>query len=88
MEETKIVDRAREIPEVESVEVARLRPGDVVVLTAKERLSSTAIEWIQKFAKDVFPNNKVIVLDNGMTMKIARADDGHQLEGSDASRGV
>ena len=58
---------------VENVEVVRLAPNDVIVVTAQTVLSALEVERIGEALKRVWPNHQVVVLENGMSMKVAKA---------------
>lgn len=57
-------------PEVESILQFTPHEGDVFVLTCKDRLSTSHREIISKSWKEIIPNNKLIVLDNGMKLEV------------------
>lgn len=62
------------LPMVEAVAVARLQPGDVVVIESLELLSPDAIDHIGRAVLEVFPaSTKVLVLDRRLTMKVIGA---------------
>lgn len=60
----------RGVPMVESVRVARLKPGDAVVLEVPERMSADARARMTDIMDLVFPNNPVVVLDGGKTLHV------------------
>lgn len=47
-----------------AIRVLDLQPGDVIVLESSQRLSERAYEWLTKQAKEQWPNNRFIILDN------------------------
>lgn len=61
-----------DIPEVKSVEVARLHPRDVIVLEVDQILSQHDVEMLQEMVKSVWPDNQVAVFQRGMRMRIVR----------------
>lgn len=64
-----------ELPDVASIEVARLGVGDVVVVTAEGCLSRDTITLMEERLMPLFPNNKILVLESGITMKVMRQAD-------------
>ena len=68
------------LPEVERISVARLLPTDVLVFEANEHISLEAVERIKAYVLQVFPNHKAIVLDQGLRLKVLRAEDAAKLD--------
>ena len=62
----------REIPPV-TVAVARLEPGDVIVVEFPLKLTPDAMDQAVEVLADVFPKHRAVVLDGGATLKVARA---------------
>lgn len=62
------------LPAIKSIEVAKLDPKDTVIVSAMGRLSQTEMENIQVGLNAVWPNNRIIVLDDGMSIKVVRQD--------------
>jgi len=60
------------LPMVKSIEVANVAPNDVIVFQASERLSDFAKKNIKEAAAQIWANRKIVVLDSGLTMRIAR----------------
>ena len=50
--------------------VLTLKPGDTLVVLAKDKLSNEYIERIAEVAKDFFPSNRCLVLDAGLTLAV------------------
>lgn len=50
------------------VEVLRLDPGDVVVYRSREVLDPSTVEAIAEALRDLFPLNRVAVLDAGASL--------------------
>ena len=60
------------LPAVKSIEIANLKPNDVIVFELDHMLSAEVIERIKTSAEQIWPGRKVVVLDQGMRMHIAR----------------
>lgn len=60
------------LPASATVTRAAVTPLDVIVIESDEILSSDQIERIEYATKQVWPDNKVVVLSRGMRLKIAR----------------
>ena len=50
--------------------VLNLKPGDTLVVLAKDKLSAQHAARIVKEAREVFPSNRCLVLDDGMTLAV------------------
>ncbi len=74
-----LIERLQDQP---TVQVARLEPGDVVVVQATQRLSQRACDELLRHYSDAFPNNSVIVSDDVEKVVVVRPD---TLEGNDAT---
>lgn len=61
------------IPDVQSIEVASLKPGDVIVISTVRLVSMDTAKRIEVLLNQIWPNNKVIVLDDGATMKVVQS---------------
>lgn len=61
------------LPAVQSIEVAQLKPGDVIVIEAEGNISMEYAERIEQYAKRIWPDHKCVVLGDGLKMKIARS---------------
>lgn len=55
--------------------VVRLEPGDVVVFQANTRITMHDYDKILENMHDLFPNNKVAVLDNGTKLSVLRKEE-------------
>lgn len=61
------------VPEVQSIEVARLKPGDVVVITLDDRfICKETVARIEEYVQPLFPNNKILVIEHA-TLKVVRS---------------
>jgi hypothetical protein len=54
--------------------VLSLRPGDVVVLRCGGKISDNLYAILKETIKPHFPNNKVIILEQGMEISVLRDD--------------
>lgn len=57
------------------VEILEVKPGDVIVFNHPKVISEQAIAFIRRCAEELFPNNKCIILEEGMRIGIARMTD-------------
>jgi len=55
-----------------SVRVARLKPGDVIVLTLSSEPSPENVDRIRRYILDVWPDHRVIVLGPSAALSITR----------------
>ena len=62
------------MPAVTSIAVAKVEPDDVIVLECDHALSAETAERIQQYASQVWPGRKIIVLGDGLKMRIAKAN--------------
>lgn len=62
-----------DMSEIKSIEFARLEPGDVIVISSSDLISSVASQRIKDVVESVWPDRKVMVLDRSFTMKVIRA---------------
>lgn len=60
---------------LERVQRDALGRGDVLVLTVRGRLSEAAKDRIDMLFKEVWPNNRVVVLDDGAELKVVAAEE-------------
>lgn len=62
------------LPAVKSIAVADVKPTDVIVIECDEHISNDTAERIRQHVRSLWPNEdrKVLVLDAGMHLKIAR----------------
>lgn len=64
-------------PKEPEFEVQRLdlRPGDTIVITSPRRVSKEVFERLKNIARESFPDNKIIVLEAGLDLKVVREED-------------
>jgi len=60
------------LPASARISVARLRPDDVIVIEHDEPLTTSMAENIKRMAESVWPGRKVLVLSDGLRLKIAQ----------------
>jgi len=63
------------LPEVERVAVAKVGPNDVVVIEADQPISEAPAAKIRAYAETVWPNNQVLVLGDGLRLRVLKATD-------------
>lgn len=56
--------------EIEDLKKVSLKPGEIVVLTYPKLLRSEQREFIANSFAKAFPDNKILVLDGGMSMEV------------------
>ncbi len=61
-----------EIERIKATLISQIKPGDTVVLRSQEILSREAIDRLRKTFKGFWPDNRIIVLEAGMSMEIYR----------------
>lgn len=62
------------LPATVSVSVAKVQPKDVIVFECQDLLSQEGAERIKASAKKVWPDNEILVLGGGLTIKIVKSD--------------
>jgi hypothetical protein len=60
------------LPGLTSVQVADIKPNDVLVFEVETHLSAQTIQRIKDFAGELWPGHRVAVLDAGMKLKVMR----------------
>lgn len=65
-----MIDKLEDIPEVERIERLALKPGEVIVIFSKMTLPKQHIDAIEKTFVQLFPNNKVVILEDELDLKI------------------
>jgi hypothetical protein len=63
------------LEQVERINVASLKPTDVVVVELSEAISSETAEHIQRTLRQIFPSNKVVICDQGTRLKVVSGDE-------------
>ena len=64
------------LPELERIAVARLKPGDVIVVESWDVITSPAAERISALLRRVWPDHPVVIMERGMTLKLAEGEGG------------
>lgn len=54
---------------IEKVQTLRLEPGDMLVLTMKEAVTPDQAEEVQSSFHQWFPQNKLLILEEGMSLQ-------------------
>jgi hypothetical protein len=62
------------LPAATRISVAAIQPSDVIVIECDEYLIGDAMDRIKTLVGRVFPDNKAIVLDKGLRLKIAEKE--------------
>ena len=57
-----------------SVEVMHLTPGDVIVATFASRIRPEDAERYHEILTDRFPDHKVLILSDGVSLSLTRED--------------
>lgn len=60
------------LPMVKNVEALRLSPQDVLVITCNRDLSEDEHDSLRATLRNLFPYQKVLVLDSGLDVKVVR----------------
>lgn len=58
--------------ELKEVDILRLQPGDMLVIRAPMRLSDYAKKRIGEAIRKEFPEHKVLVLEEGLSLEVLR----------------
>ena len=58
------------MPAVAAISRASLQPTDVIVVECQQRLSENSRANIARHLQQVWPGQKCVVLDEGMTLKV------------------
>lgn len=61
------------MPELESVRILRLEPGDEIVLTLRDRATHADVDALRKMAEEHWPGHRVSVLSAGIEMAVVRS---------------
>jgi len=59
---------------MQSIQLARLNPDDVIVIECDHSLSERTADNIRISMKAIWPKHRVAVLGNGLRMKVVRHD--------------
>lgn len=63
------------LPAVKSIEVANVRPDDVIIIECDHAVSQSTVAQIEHGLGRIWPGRKIVVLDQSMKMRIARHAD-------------
>lgn len=62
------------LPPIASIEVATVKPSDVIVLTLDvEHVSQQTVSNVTVHLKTIWPEAKLLVLDKGSSLKVVRS---------------
>ena len=68
----KIITDTGEEMTIEHVRAAEFGPRDIIILRHPFQLSESAYAQLKEEAKNYFPENKVLVLEDGLDVEILR----------------
>lgn len=63
------------LPAVKNIEVARIAPDDVIVVTSDHSVSERDVEYITDAVRRVWPSRRVLVVDKGLSIQVIRSTD-------------
>ncbi len=63
------------LPAVERISVASLKPTDVIVVNVSEYISMETAERMRAYLREIWPDNKIVVLEKGVELRIADGAD-------------
>jgi hypothetical protein len=63
------------MPAVTNISVARLKPDDVIVLECDYSITQQIADNLKTTLNKLWPDNDVLVMANGLRMKIARSSE-------------
>lgn len=70
-------------PTIERIAVARLKPGDVIVVECRGLTSIQEVESIKATLRPIFPGHKVVVCDEGTRLRFAGPEEVEEIEGAE-----
>jgi len=62
------------LPATASVSVAKVQPKDVIVLEVPGYPTQENLERLQAQLRPLWPHNEIVVLGQGMTIKVVKGD--------------
>lgn len=74
MNKDQLISALEKLPETGEVEVCALQPGDVLVLKVPGPIPQSTAEQLKEYLQIIWPENKVLVLGDGLDLKIVRAE--------------
>jgi hypothetical protein len=54
------------------IEVVKIEPGDILLLTVPERIPTATIELIHNRFRDAFPHHRTVIMDDRLSIKVIR----------------
>lgn len=61
-------------PKAQEIKKVEVKPSDILVVTCKDRLSCEGFKRLHDNVKSAFPENKVVILDQGFSLEIISKD--------------
>lgn len=61
--------------DIRRVDAESLKPGDVLVVEMQRQVSMSEVESIRASLKPIFPNNKVVICDEGTKLRVVSAEE-------------
>ena len=61
-----------ELPEVKQVEILRLEPDDVVLVTVEGRISYNQMVNMKAVIKQVLPEQRILIMDSGSSISVIK----------------
>lgn len=58
------------LPAVERISVASLKPTDVIVVNVNEHISMETAARMRAYLRDIWPDNKIVVLEKNLTLRV------------------
>jgi hypothetical protein len=66
------------LKQVEHINVASLKPTDVIVVELSEAIPTESAEYIRRTLREIFPSNRVIICDQGTRLKVVNGADAEE----------
>lgn len=57
---------------LEHLSVLSVQPGDILVVRTRQMLSYKTVEWITEKLRALFPEHRVLILENDMELGVVR----------------
>lgn len=73
------------LPAIKRILVGALKPTDVIIVNCSEYISMESAARMREYLRQVWPDNKIVVLEKGVELTIADGgDEPAHVEGGDA----
>lgn len=66
--------------DIEDIKKAKLDPGEVLILRSDQPVSYETAKSIKEYLNSAFPDNKVIILDKGLSLEKISLIDAHEIK--------